>query len=149
LSVSFRDFVSEIWRRNLGEGPCRFLSFVRNAFSGTPTFVKEVFTKEDQQYGLKTTDILQVLFLDALRCSLNLIQERDPRDDSLHRATQFRLCNFRLSRPACSVLLVSTAALWHTPARCVCVASPTGRGKYRRCSPYFGALASASLPHLF
>ena len=58
MSVSARDFVFETWLRDLSEGSCRFMSFVRNAFSGTPTFVKEVFTKEDQQYGLETTDIL-------------------------------------------------------------------------------------------
>lgn len=40
------------------ERSTRYLSFVRNAFSGTPTLVKEVLTKEDQQYNLETSDIL-------------------------------------------------------------------------------------------
>ena len=39
-------------------GSIRYLSFVRNAFSGTPTLVKEDFNKEDQQYNLETSDIL-------------------------------------------------------------------------------------------
>jgi proteasome activator subunit 4 len=40
------------------EGRFRYLSFVRNAFSGTPTLVKEVLTKKDQEYNLETSDIL-------------------------------------------------------------------------------------------
>ncbi|KAI0001825.1 hypothetical protein BJV77DRAFT_16959 [Russula vinacea] len=43
-----------LWRNDF----CRYLSHVRNAFSGTPTLVKEVLTKEEQQYGLETSDIL-------------------------------------------------------------------------------------------
>src|SRR6266702_84918 len=146
MSVSVRDCVFETRLRNLSESPCRSLSFVRNAFSGTPTFVKEVFTKEDQRYGLETSDILCVLFLAALRVPSLLIQERDPRNDSLHRATQFRLRNLRPSRPTCSVLFDTTTALWQTPARIICVATPTRGGEYCRRSPFFGASASENPP---
>lgn len=69
-----------IWRNDF----CRFLSFVRNAFSGTPTFVKEVFTKEDQQYGLKTTDILNetpemIASIEPLSSGFAISDSQDPR----------------------------------------------------------------------
>ncbi|KAI0961189.1 hypothetical protein AcV7_000357 [Taiwanofungus camphoratus] len=43
-----------IWRNDF----CRHLSFVRNAFSGIPTLVKEVISPEELQTVLETSDIL-------------------------------------------------------------------------------------------
>ncbi|KAI9462361.1 hypothetical protein BJY52DRAFT_1221991 [Lactarius psammicola] len=68
----------------LGPGTCRSLSFVRNAFSGTPTFVKEVFTKEDQQYGLETSDILNeipemIASIEPLSSGFAISDPQDPR----------------------------------------------------------------------
>ncbi|KAI0050704.1 hypothetical protein FA95DRAFT_1581074 [Auriscalpium vulgare] len=42
-----------VWRNDF----CRYLSFVRNAFAGTPTFVKEHISKEEAQHMMDTTDI--------------------------------------------------------------------------------------------
>ncbi|KAH8100502.1 hypothetical protein BXZ70DRAFT_1022407 [Cristinia sonorae] len=43
-----------IWRNDF----CRHLSFVRNAFAGIPTFVKEFITPEDLAHAKATSDIL-------------------------------------------------------------------------------------------
>ena len=36
----------------------RHLSFVRNAFAGIPTFVKEIISPEEMQHATDTSDIL-------------------------------------------------------------------------------------------
>ncbi|KAI0308000.1 hypothetical protein B0F90DRAFT_1813347 [Multifurca ochricompacta] len=68
----------------LREASIRYLSFVRNAFSGTPTFVKEVLTKEDQQYTLETSDILNeipemIASIEPLNSGFAVSDPRDPR----------------------------------------------------------------------
>jgi proteasome activator subunit 4 len=44
---------NNVWRNDF----CRYLNFVRMAFSGTPTIVQEIFTKEDQAYAAASSDI--------------------------------------------------------------------------------------------
>jgi hypothetical protein len=36
----------------------RYLSFVRNAFAGTPTLAKEIISEDDIRAGVATSDIL-------------------------------------------------------------------------------------------
>ncbi|KAI0757264.1 hypothetical protein C8Q80DRAFT_1132754 [Daedaleopsis nitida] len=43
-----------VWRNDF----CRHLSFVRNAFSGIPTFAKEIVSREEQQAAMESSDIL-------------------------------------------------------------------------------------------
>lgn len=38
--------------------PFRYLSFVRNAFAGTPTLAKEIVSEDDIKAGVSTSDIL-------------------------------------------------------------------------------------------
>ncbi|KAI0274846.1 hypothetical protein BC834DRAFT_814888 [Gloeopeniophorella convolvens] len=68
------------WRNDF----CRYLSFVRNAFSGTPTFVKENLTKEDQQYAVETSDILNeipemIASIEPLSSGFAIADTEDPR----------------------------------------------------------------------
>ncbi|KAG5652289.1 hypothetical protein H0H81_005549 [Sphagnurus paluster] len=44
----------EVWRNDF----CRHLSFVRNAFSGIPTLIKEIITPEELKAATLTSDIL-------------------------------------------------------------------------------------------
>ncbi|KAF5377624.1 hypothetical protein D9615_005155 [Tricholomella constricta] len=44
----------EVWRNDF----CRHLSFVRNAFSGIPTLIKETINSEDLESAILTSDIL-------------------------------------------------------------------------------------------
>ncbi|TFY83737.1 hypothetical protein EWM64_g269 [Hericium alpestre] len=52
IDIDFVSFSTEVWSR------CRHLSFVRNAFAGTPTLVKEKISEEEEKHMLETTDVL-------------------------------------------------------------------------------------------
>ena len=47
---------NSVWRNDF----CRYLSYVRNAFAGTPTIVREHLSKDEQAYTTASTDILHV-----------------------------------------------------------------------------------------
>ncbi|KAH9982676.1 hypothetical protein BGW80DRAFT_1433981 [Lactifluus volemus] len=69
-----------LWRNDF----CRYLSFVRNAFSGTPTLVEEVLSKKDQQHNLDTSDILNeipemIASIEPLESGFAITDPQDPR----------------------------------------------------------------------
>ncbi|KAI0034951.1 hypothetical protein K488DRAFT_76958 [Vararia minispora EC-137] len=69
-----------VWRNDF----CRYLNFVRMAFSGTPTIVKEIVTKADQDYGAETSDILNearemIAFAEPLNAGFAINDPEDPR----------------------------------------------------------------------
>ncbi|KAI0343952.1 hypothetical protein BDW22DRAFT_1355187 [Trametopsis cervina] len=69
-----------VWRNDF----CRHLSLVRNAFSGTPTFVKEVVTAEEMKASVETSDILyeipeMIALIEPLESGFALTDPSDPR----------------------------------------------------------------------
>ncbi|KAI0257360.1 hypothetical protein BJV78DRAFT_1277900 [Lactifluus subvellereus] len=80
LEALLKPGADNLWRNDF----CRYLSFVRNAFSGTPTLVKEVLTKEDQQYNIETSDILNeipemIASIEPLNSGFAITDLQDPR----------------------------------------------------------------------
>lgn len=89
-----------VWRNDF----CRHLSFVRNAFSGIPTLVKEVIPQEEMQSAAETSDILHeipemIAPVEPLNAGFALEDPSDPRHQYmtavkrrfghfLHRASQ-------------------------------------------------------------
>ncbi|KZT06355.1 uncharacterized protein LAESUDRAFT_653878 [Laetiporus sulphureus 93-53] len=69
-----------VWRNDF----CRHLSFVRNAFSGIPTFAKEFIPPADMRRGIETTDIIHELpemiaSIEPLNAGFALQDLSDPR----------------------------------------------------------------------
>ncbi|KAL7285721.1 hypothetical protein ACG7TL_000826 [Trametes sanguinea] len=70
----------EVWRNDF----CRHLSFVRNAFSGIPTFAKEVISPEEFKSALESSDILfeipeMIATIEPLNSGFALSDPADPR----------------------------------------------------------------------
>ncbi|GBE78103.1 hypothetical protein SCP_0109850 [Sparassis crispa] len=68
------------WRNDF----CRHLSFVRNAFSGIPTLVKEVITRDEMQAAIATSDILNeipemIASIQPISSGFCLMDDQDPR----------------------------------------------------------------------
>jgi len=69
-----------VWRNDF----CRYLSFVRNAFSGIPTLVKEEITEEEYQHAVNTSDILNeipemIAAIESLKAGFPLDSHSDSR----------------------------------------------------------------------
>ncbi|KAA1468544.1 hypothetical protein DENSPDRAFT_833875 [Dentipellis sp. KUC8613] len=69
-----------VWRNDF----CRHLSFVRNAFAGTPTLVKETMSKEEELHALETSDILHeipemIASIDPINSGFAISDPEDPR----------------------------------------------------------------------
>ncbi|KAJ8514936.1 hypothetical protein ONZ45_g7571 [Pleurotus djamor] len=69
-----------VWRNDL----CRHLSFVRNAFSGIPTFARDDIRAEDVRSMVSGSDILDEIpemigFVDPLNAGFSLTDPSDPR----------------------------------------------------------------------
>ncbi|KAI5124439.1 hypothetical protein M0805_008323 [Coniferiporia weirii] len=69
-----------VWRNDF----CRYLTLVKNAFSGTPTLVQEKYSAEQLQESCETSDILNELpemigHLDPLKSCFVLTDTSDPR----------------------------------------------------------------------
>ncbi|KAI0322289.1 hypothetical protein OF83DRAFT_1094493 [Amylostereum chailletii] len=69
-----------IWRNDF----CRYLSFVRSAFVGTPTMVKEVVTKKDQEYVVASSDIINeipemIASIEPLNAGFAILDPQDSR----------------------------------------------------------------------
>ncbi|KAI0067819.1 hypothetical protein BV25DRAFT_1794335 [Artomyces pyxidatus] len=68
----------------LKRGCCSYLSFVRNAFSGTPTFVKEHISEDISRHSMETTDILNeipemIATIDPINSGFAISDPEDPR----------------------------------------------------------------------
>lgn len=69
-----------VWRNDF----CRNLSYVRNAFSGTPTIVREHLSKEDQAYTAASSDILHeitelIASIEPVNAGFAINDPKDPR----------------------------------------------------------------------
>ncbi|KZV77572.1 hypothetical protein PENSPDRAFT_621096 [Peniophora sp. CONT] len=69
-----------VWRNDF----CRYLSYVRNAFAGTPTIVREHISKEDQAYTSASSDILHeiaemIAGIEPLNAGFAINDPKDPR----------------------------------------------------------------------
>ncbi|EPQ60969.1 hypothetical protein GLOTRDRAFT_135553 [Gloeophyllum trabeum ATCC 11539] len=69
-----------IWRNDF----CRHLTFVRDAFSGIPTLVKEYISSEEIRHAMETSDILNeipemIATVEALECGFPLSDPQDER----------------------------------------------------------------------
>ncbi|KAI0094570.1 armadillo-type protein [Irpex rosettiformis] len=89
-----------VWRNDF----CRHLSLVRNAFSGIPTFVKEVVSAEETTAAVQSSDILHeipemIAVIEPLQSGFALADPEDPRHkyittlkrrfgELLHRASE-------------------------------------------------------------
>ncbi|KAK7694364.1 hypothetical protein QCA50_001550 [Cerrena zonata] len=72
--------IDAIWRNDF----CRYLNFVRHAFAGVPTLVKENITSDDIRETMKTSDILNetmemIASIDPLNAGFALSDPADPR----------------------------------------------------------------------
>ncbi|THH19718.1 hypothetical protein EW146_g1513 [Bondarzewia mesenterica] len=80
LLAAGKSLHSSVWRNDF----CRNLSFVRYAFSGTPTLVKETISGNDEKHIRETTDILNeipemIASIEPLNAGFALSDPKDPR----------------------------------------------------------------------
>ncbi|KAF9785996.1 hypothetical protein BJ322DRAFT_1005050 [Thelephora terrestris] len=78
-----------VWRNDF----CRYLSFVRNAFAGTPTLAKEIISEDDIKAGIATSDILNeipemIASIEPLNAGYPLHDPSDPRHQYMTRLRQ-------------------------------------------------------------
>ncbi|TDL28808.1 ARM repeat-containing protein [Rickenella mellea] len=91
LEDLLKDGVSRdaIWRNDI----CRYLTFVRNAFAGTPTLLKEHITPEQLRESCDTSDIMHELpemiaSVEPINSGFALVDPADPRYQYLHSLRQ-------------------------------------------------------------